>query len=215
LRTGDLDPKERSMTPVPICNDDQVEVAARAVATAALAVIDPVLLFSAADLSQVGACEAHDLITCRPGQIAVTPPRYFSDPDHLADLSAHRLRRALLMAGRGDLSMIGIPDLLGAVQALVAASYRRAMPGDFVALGEALREIDLGTYTSAVVSVGTIYWISLAGIGGGWALARSEARRRIEDALAGGPSDLASAARTGLRPVGAAPPRIPAQALAA
>lgn len=199
----------------PLCSEDQIASAARAVATAALAVIDPVLVFSVADLSQVGACEARDLITCRPGQIAVTPPRYFSDPDHLADLSAHRLRRALLIAGRADLSMIRIPELLGAVQALVGAAHRRAMPGDFIALGAGLREIDLGSYTAKAVSAVTIRWISLAGIGGGWALARSEARRRIEDALAGGPSDLAAVARTGLRPVGAAPPRIPAQALAA
>jgi hypothetical protein len=174
---------------------DQITSAANALATAALAPRDPVLVFSTADLSQVGAHEGDEVPTPRPGRIAVCPPRHYGDADDLADLCAHRLRKALLRAGHaGSFAAIGVLDLVEAVAALVAAARRRECPSDFIALRAGdLREVDLTDLTATDPrAAGGVLWISLAGLPATWPAAVAAARARIEAALRPGPTDLSA-----------------------
>jgi hypothetical protein len=187
----------------------QLEAAAATVATAALAPINPVLTFSAADLHQVGAHEATDDRTVPKGAIAVSPPDDYMGDEDLASVCAHRIRKALLVAGHagGRLGEIGMLDLVRAVSALVGAARRRECPSEWVALRIAdLREVDLAAAQIAEPrAAGGVIWIPLGGLPSAWTDAVAAARERIEAALRGGPTDLLGV------PLAAAPaPRIAA-----
>jgi hypothetical protein len=165
----------------------RLDAAAAAVATAALAPNDPVLLFDVRDLGQVAADEGMRHVA-PIGTIAVAPPRHYVDDDHLADLCAHRLRRALLRSGVPSVpfSEIRPLELVDAVSALVAAARRRRCPAEWMALRCAdLREVDLNGASVADTALDAgVVWVPLGGLPTTWAEALEVARGRIEAALA-------------------------------
>lgn len=179
---------------------DRLELAAAAVASAALAPDDPVLLFSASDLSQVGACEAREALMIPAETIAVRAPRSpGEDDEYLADLCAHRLRKEMLRAGvpAGPSEGINAVAVLNAVAALVAAARRSDCPSPWMALGARdLRELDLArSDPSPVLLSAPVLWIPLGGIAGPWADAHALARERVLAAIAEAPRGQVATSR--------------------
>ena len=164
----------------------QLEAAAAAVAAAATASTSPVLAFRTADLLQVCAKNAGELWVPPAPSIIVASPTEYVDQDHLEDLCAHRLRTEVrrYVNRTGRRLRVTEAQFAQAVARLVAATERRDLPGDWVALrAEDLSEIGMRDFCAGDGRLaGGIIWISLAHLPRRYEAALAPARRRIEQA---------------------------------